>query len=180
MLSRRFLCLLALATTSIVAPAADFKAEPGFERLDNGKDLAGWTGMTEGWSVVDGAIHLDAKKAKENIYHEKAHSASCVIRLEFRATEGGDSGLYMYGKQFQVRDYLTAGPKRYASFAKPAGQWNLLEFDFSDSMAVVKLNSQVIEQAWKIGIDPKKGLGLQAEKGDFDFRNIVIREKDKK
>jgi hypothetical protein len=177
MLTRLLLSLFAVIGLAVLLWADDFKLEAGFERLDNGKDLTGWTGMTEGWSVIDGAIHLDAKKAKESIFHEKPHSTNCVIRLEFRATEGGDSGLYVYGKQFQVRDYPTAGPKPYAAPARPAGQWNLLELDFTNSVAVVKLNGQVIERAWKIGIDSKKGLGLQREKGDFDFRHIVIKEK---
>ena len=38
-----------------------FQLESGFTRLDNGKDLEGWTGKLDGWSVIDGYIHLDVK-----------------------------------------------------------------------------------------------------------------------
>jgi hypothetical protein len=159
------------------AVAEDFKLEPGFTRLDNGKDLEGWTGKTDGWSVKDGAIVLEAKKSKGDIYSKATHGKSAVIRMEFRATKGADSGVYIYGKQLQVRDYPNAGPKQYAKAAKPADEWNQLEFDITDGTAVVKLNGEVIEPAWKIGGDAKKGVGLQRERGDFAFRHIRMMEK---
>ena len=154
-----------------------FELEKGFTRLDNGKDLEGWTGKLDGWSVVDGAIHLDSKKAKGNIYSEKTHSGNCVIRLQFRAVKGADSGVFIHGNQLQVRDYPNAGPKQYAFAAKPFGEWNDLEWDITKGTAVVKLNGQVIEKAWKIGGNAKQGIGLQRESGDFDFRFIRMMEK---
>jgi hypothetical protein len=169
--------LLALLMAAPAAPADEFKVEEGFVRLDNGKDLEGWTGRLDGWSVIDGAIHLDSKKARGSIYSEKTHSGNCIIRLQFRAAPRADSGVFIYGKQLQVRDYPTAGPRKYASPAKPAGQWNALEWDITDGKAVVKLNGQVIEKAWPIGKNAKKGVGLQKEKGDFDFRYIRVKEK---
>ena len=171
---------LVLLIPSALATADEFKPEPGFERLDNGKDLTGWTGNKDGWSVVDGAIVLDAKKAKGNIYSEKMHSKNCVIRLQFKATENADSGFFVHGSQLQVRDYPKAGPKQYAKPARPAGEWNDLELDFTDGEAVVKLNGEVIEKAFKAGGNAKQGVGLQKERGDFAFRRIVIKEKDKK
>lgn len=173
-----FLGGLILAVPPVALVRADeFKLEPGFTRLDNGKDLTGWTGKTEGWSVSEGAIHLDAKMARGSIYREKTHSADCVIRLQFRATERADSGVYIYGRQLQVRDYPQAGPKPYAQFAKPAGQWNDLEFDITDGVAVVKLNDHVIEKSWKIGGRSNRGVGLQKERGDFSFRCIRVKER---
>src|SRR6059058_4516179 len=98
--------LLAATLLSTAAPArADetFKLERGFTRLDNGKDLDGWTGNTAGWSVEEGVIHLNAKTAKGNIYSKTTNTGNCIIRLEFRATPRADSGLYVHGKQLQVR-----------------------------------------------------------------------------
>ncbi len=155
----------------------DFKLEAGFTRLDSGKDLEGWTGNTEGWSVADGAIHLDSAKAKASIYAKAVHSKNCVIRLQFRAAKGADSGVFIHGKQLQVRDYPNAGPKDYAKSAKPAGEWNDLEWDITNGVAVVKLNGEVIEQAWAIGKEDQKGIGLQKERGDFDFRRLRVSEK---
>ena len=119
-------CLVAAFANVLPAflPADEFKLEEGFTRLDNGKDLEGWQGKLDGWSVADGAIHLDSKNAKGSIYSETTHSGNCTIRLQFRAAEKADSGVYIYGKQLQVRDYPKAGPGSYAKFAKPAGEWN--------------------------------------------------------
>ena len=174
---RRTMVLLVLFCSAGLASAEEFKLEPGFTRLDNGKDLEGWTDNLTGWSVVDGAIHLDVKTAKGNIYHKSTHGRNCIIRLQFRATKGADSGVYIYGKQLQVRDYPNAGPKEYAKPCKPAGEWNELEWDITDGVAVVNLNGEVIEKAWEIGKNDKQGIGLQRERGDFDFRYIRIREK---
>jgi hypothetical protein len=177
-MTRRFsLTLFAMALSLAATRADDFKLEPGFTRLDTGTDLKGWSGNTAGWSIKEGVIHLDAKMAKSDIYSDKTHSKNCVIRMQFRATPGADSGVHIHGKQLQVRDYPKAGPKEYAKPAKPAGEWNDLEWDITDGTAVVKLNGEVIEKAWKIGNAANKGIGLQKEKGDFEFRYIRIKEK---
>jgi Domain of Unknown Function (DUF1080) len=177
-MSMMLMALLALTCpTGLARAAADFQPEEGFTRLDNVKDLSGWTGDLTGWSVQDGAIHLDARAAKGNIYAVTPHSRNCIIRLQFRASPKADSGVYVHGKQFQVRDYPTAGPKPYAGPCKPAGQWNDLEWDITDGIAVVRLNGEVIEKAWPIGKRAEQGLGLQKETGDFDFRFIRFKEK---
>ena len=174
---RRVLSLLVVLALIPAARADEFKLEEGFVRLDNGKDLAGWTGNLTGWSVKEGAIHLDVKMAKGNIYSETKHGGNVIIRLQFRAAPGADSGVFVHGNQLQVRDYPKAGPKQYAFAAKPAGEWNELEFDITNGTAEVKLNGQVIEKAWKIGSNAAQGIGLQKEAGDFDYRFIRIKEK---
>ncbi len=165
-----------------------FQPEPGFVRLDNGKDLAGWfgarwsaekTGDTTGWSVVDGAIHLDSEAARNHLFSEKTYSRNAIIRLQFRAGRAADSGLCIHGRQFQVRDYPNALPdtKNYAPFSNRTGEWNDLELDITDGAAVIKLNGQVIEKAWKLGTAATRGLGLQRELGEIDFRYIRLKEK---
>jgi len=182
--------LLTLAT--LPCPGAEqFRLEPGFVRLDNGKDLTGWfgaqwsgkkTGSVDGWSVVDGAIHLEAKSAKNHLFSPKTYSRNAIIRLQFRATKAADSGLNVHGNQFQVRDYVNSLPdtKKYAPPCRPPGEWNDLELDLTDGVAVIRLNGKVIEKAWKAGTNANIGLGLQVEKGDFDFRYIRLKEKQPK
>ncbi|MCR4413181.1 MAG: DUF1080 domain-containing protein [Thermoguttaceae bacterium] len=173
--------ILAILAPALWLGADELALEPGFVRLDNGKDLSGWIDKAGNWSVVDGALHLDAAKTPRggNLVSEKTHSRHCVVRLQFRASHGADSGVFLHGAQFQVRDYPNSYPdtRRYAPFAKPAGQWNDLEFDITDGIAVVKLNGHVIEQRWPIGDQPAMGIGLQKEKGDFDYRFIRVKEK---
>ena len=191
-MKRHFLMLpiLSILATPICLSAAEFQLEPGFVRLDNGKDLTGWygskwsgedTGNADGWSVVDGAIHLDYQTAKNHLFSKRKYGPNVIIRLQFRAAQAADSGLNLHGKQFQVRDYPGSplrDTKKYAPAAKPAGQWNDLEFDIAHGVAVIRLNGQVIERAWKIGDQADVGLGLQREKGDFDFRYVRVKEKD--
>ena len=187
---RHLFCVPFLAAMAAPLTLGDdaFLLEPGFVRLDNGGDLRGWfaakwsgekTGDARGWSVVDGAIHLDSKAATSHLFCERKHSRNVIIRLQFQAAKGADSGLALHGKQFQVRDYPNSypGTKKYAPFSKPPGEWNDLELDITDGVAVIKLNGTVIEKAWQIGDAVDRGLGLQREVGDFDFRFIRLKEK---
>jgi len=172
---------LLLAFAASLAPAAEeFKLEEGFVRLDNGKDMTGWIDPKGDWTIVDGAIHLEYRPPGAGvIWSEKTHSRDCTVRLQYRASQGADSGVFIHGRQFQVRDYENSYPdtKKYAKFDNSAGQWNDLEFDIADGLATVKLNGQVIQESWKIGSQPDKGIGLQKEKGDFDYRYVRVKEK---
>ena len=179
-----------LAAATCLPAAEELKLEPGFTRLDNGKDLSGWygsqwsgrpTGNHKGWSVVDGAIHLDVAAARAHLFSEKQFSPSCVLRLQFRTTKEADSGLCVHGDQFQVRDYVYSLPdtQQYAPACNPPGEWNDLDLDLTGGVAVIKLNGKVIEKAWRAGKNTKIGLGLQREKGDFDYRFLRIKEKPK-
>jgi len=181
-----WICLAAVGLPA----AEELKLEPGFTRLDNGKDLTGWygsqwsgrpTGNHKGWSVVDGAIHLDVDAARAHLFSQQKFSPNAIIRLQFRTTKEADSGLCVHGEQFQVRDYINSLPdtQRYAFACKPPGQWNDLELDLTNGVAVIKLNGQVIEKGWRAGKNAKIGLGLQREKGDFDYRFLRIKEKPK-
>ncbi len=162
--------------------------EPDFVRLDNGRDLTGWyparangeeLSDLSGWEVRDGAIWVVAARAKAHLFSRVNHSRNCIIRLQFQATPGADSGVFIHGKQFQVRDYPGSLPDtlRYAAWAKPAGEWNELEFDITEGVAVVRLNGQIIEPRWPIGARADLGLGLQRELGDFGYRLIRLKEK---
>lgn len=170
-----------------VAGADEFKLEDGFVRLDNGKDLTGWyasrwngepTGDPRGWSVVEGAIELNAAQARSHLFSKRKYRPNVIIRMQFRAAKGADSGVCIHGNQFQVRDYPNSLPdtQKYAKHCKPPGQWNDLEFDITGERAIVKLNGHVIEKSWKIGDAPDRGLGLQREVGDFAYRYIRIKE----
>src|SRR5438445_10261749 len=116
-----FAVLGAMSMTSFLcapAPAADdeFQLEPGFTRLFNGKDLTGWR---LGQEVLDGKTETDDKRFKakdgviviqgaakiEDLYTVPEFNRDFTLRLEFRAGPKANSGLYLRGKQLQVRDY---------------------------------------------------------------------------
>jgi type 1 glutamine amidotransferase len=181
------LAALMLGCFVLPAPALaqdDFKLEKGFTSLFNGKDLAGWqqkgkekedlTGKTETpnkkFSVEDGAIKV-AGGGGGDLYTIKTFEGSYHLKLEFRAAPKADSGVYVGGKQLQVRDYPNAGPYKKVKFN--AGDWNTLDIIVTGTSAECRCNDEVIEKAYKIA--PKGGIGLQSESGKFEYRRIRIK-----
>src|SRR5262245_5570489 len=162
--------------------ADDFKPEAGFERIDpDSKNLNGWHGNKTGWSFTNGVLHYDSKKAKQKgkgaLYCEKTHGNNAIVRLQFRVESGTDAAVLIHGKLLHVRDYQKLGPKDHAAHAKPVGQWNDLEFDISNGVAVVQLNGAIIEKAWQIGKDSTKGVGVEHETGNVEFRHLRMKDK---
>ena len=146
----------------------------GFTGLDNGKNLEGWTGKLDGWSVVDGAIHLDAKKGQGDIYYEsnarqERRHPHAVPGHEERRLRRLHLGQAVAGAQLPQ-----CGPKAVRQTRQTGRRVERPEIDIKDGVAQVKLDE--IEKAWKIGGDGKKGIGLQRERGDFDFRYIRLKD----
>jgi hypothetical protein len=174
------LFVLALAS----GQAGDFKVEEGYTSLFNGKDLSGWRakdvkldGKTETvnkkWHVVDGAIVIEGGGGGD-IYTIQDFNKDFHLKLEFRAAPKADSGLYIRKPQLQVRDYPRAGPYTKVKFKD--NDWNELDITVKGETAVCKCNGEVIEKAFKVG--PKGGIGLQSERGKFEFRHIRIKVLD--
>ena len=94
-----------------------------------------------------------------------------VLRLEFRATPNADSGVFLRGKQFQVRDYVLAGPYHDLESYRPQ-EWNRMEFTVRGSTATVSCNGQVIVDDFEI---PESGpIGLEGDRGQIEYRRIRI------
>lgn len=96
-----------------------------------------------------------------------------VLKFEFRATPNADSGVFLRGKQLQVRDYLLAGPytalKRYKQ-----GDWNKIEVRVNGNVAYCTCNGEVLEEAFEI---PDTGaIGLEGDRGQIEYRRIRISE----
>jgi uncharacterized protein (TIGR03067 family) len=101
--------VLAMPLVAAVVPLWAAEVEPGFKSLFNGKDLAGWAGRTNHWSVEDGAItgvttkenpargnnFLIAKDGEQNLT-----VGDFELRLSYRFTgTSGNSGI-----QFRSQD----------------------------------------------------------------------------
>jgi hypothetical protein len=169
--------------------ADDFRVEEGFTSLFNGNDLSGWRvgkegldGKTENatgrFQVAGGVIVANAKDVNGkggilDLYTTRDFNTDFTLRLEFRAAPRADSGVYIRGKQLQVRDYPAVGPYKKVKFKD--GDWNELEIVVKGEAAECRCNGEVIESAFKV--PPKGGIGLQAEGGKFEFRRIRVNEK---
>lgn len=72
-----------------------------FVPLFNGKDLTGWKGATDNYSVVDGTIQCKTGKGG-TLVSEKAYS-DYVMRVDFLLPPGGNNGLVMrYPSQAEI------------------------------------------------------------------------------
>lgn len=186
---------LVAALCAASARADDFKLEEGFTLLFNGKDLTGWqykagrkkTEMValedkaqspdRRFEVADGLIVAnekdeDGKGGIKDIYTVKDYNTDFTLRLEFRAAPRADSGVYIRGKQLQVRDYPTVGPYKDLKKFK-TGDWNELEIIVHGTNAECRCNGELLEAAFKV---PKSGgIGLQAESGKFEFRRVRVK-----
>jgi hypothetical protein len=107
--------LAASAASCLVAHAAD----SGFKSLFNGKDLTGWDGQKEFWSVRDGAItgQTTAEKVlKSNTFlvWKDGTPANFELRLQFRLTaqnpeNRANSGVQYRSKVLDAATFVVGG-----------------------------------------------------------------------
>jgi hypothetical protein len=179
--------LLALLVVSVHAD--DFKLEPGFVSLFNGKDLTGWgysatenfDGKTEAsdgrYTAKDGVLVVNPQKEGgqrlRQLSTTKEFPKDFELRLEFRAAVNADSGIFLRKPQLQCRDYLVAGPYKELKNYKPQ-DWNEIVVVVKDGVAHCTCNGEVLEAALKL---PATGpIGLEADRGQMEYRRIRIKE----
>ena len=115
-----FAALCLLVATPVLAQTDDFKLEPGYVSLIQGKDLTGWgyktnnfDGKTESidgrYTAKDGMIVVNPGKGLAQLWTTRKFSNDFHLMLEFRAAVNADSGVFLRGPQLQCRDYPVAG-----------------------------------------------------------------------
>ncbi len=165
--------------------ADEFKPEKGYVSLFNGKDLTGWKAGKDGIEALDnktqalhkrfevkhGILVANVGNGIQDLYTARDYNRDFHLKLEFRAAPRADSGVYIRGRQLQVRDYPTVGPYKVKNFQ--TGGWNRLDILVKGDKALCKCNGEILEKAFKV--PAKGGIGLQAETGKFEFRRIRIK-----
>ncbi len=105
-----FIVLVCAAAGVILAA----NLEPGFKSLFDGKDLIGWEGRTEHWSVVDGAITgrtTQEHPAKGNNFliwrpnGTNGEVSDFELRLSYRIVPNNDKGFANSGIQYRSKDF---------------------------------------------------------------------------
>lgn len=100
-----------------------------------------------------------------------------VLKLEFRASVNADSGIFIRGPQLQCRDYRVAGP--YKSLKKYKAQdWNEIEITVHRSTALCTCNGEIIAKEYKVL--PTGPTGLEADRGQMEYRHIQLKTLDAK
>jgi hypothetical protein len=182
-----YIAILFLGPVALsVTHADDFKPEPGYISLFNGKDLTGWgyltnnfDGMTASddgrYSAADGAltVHPRTPRLVQKIWTTREFSNDFNLKLEFRAATNADSGIFIRQPQLQCRDYLIAGPYKDLKKYKPQ-DWNEIEITVANGVAYCTCNGEVLTNALPV---PATGpIGLEGDRGQMEYRRIRLKE----
>lgn len=157
-----------------VAVAPNGRADEGFVKAFNGKDLSGWRQVErhgEGYRVA-GGILICPKGGGGRLFTEKTYS-DFVLRFEFKLQPGGNNGVAIrsplegdpayVGIEIQILDdyapqYANLRPTQYHGSVydlfpakkgslKPAGEWNSEEIHCQGRKIRVQLNGQIVVDA---------------------------------
>jgi lysophospholipase L1-like esterase len=184
-----------LATLNFVETTDDdFKPEPGFVSLFNGRDLTGWgfrdQKSLEVQSTFDGkATSSDGRyvakhgrivvttppegRRVQQMWTSREFPKDFTLKLEFRATPNADSGVFIRKPQLQCRDYPLAGPYKELKNYR-AQDWNEMVVVVKDGVAHCTCNGEVLEAAFKV--PPTGPIGLEGDAGQMEYRRIRLSE----
>ncbi len=103
-MTRLLLPLLSLTFAGALAAQSDSKPSPseGFIAIFNGKDLSGWSGSSQYWSVEEGCLTgvTDGKLDYNRFITWKDGTVkNFELRVKVKVTKGGNSGLQYRGKE---------------------------------------------------------------------------------
>jgi hypothetical protein len=164
-------------------PAEDFKLEPGFTLLFNGKNLDGWKeasgkkealeGKMEAYTgrfkVVDGRLVYDPS-VKGDLYIEtvKTFGKDVHIKFDFKPGPKCNNDLFLRGTKFDI----IPGNKENKSVKE--GEWYTFEIVITGDKIEHRINGEVARTSKaKSDATPFK---LRAEFGAIEVKNIRVRE----
>lgn len=165
------LLVSATAALALIGGTGAAELEEGFVSLFNGKDLEGWIGATNGYSVENGALYC-MEKSGGKLLTAKQYD-HFILRFEFLLTTNANNGLGIRcpvegdaaynGMELQILDdsgskYTALKPYQYhgsiygvaaarRGFQKKVGQWNFQEVRAIGPKITVILNGEVIVDA---------------------------------
>lgn len=159
-------------STFLLSPGRAAKAkDEKFQPLFNGKDLTGWKvleGKEKAWSVEEGMIVVSGEGG--GWLGTERDYADFVLRLEYRLTPKGNSGVYLrapekghisrVGMEIQILDddhpdYKKIAPYQFTGSLyhvvapsekaiKPPGEWNAFEITAKGRKLSIVLNGKKI------------------------------------
>jgi hypothetical protein len=170
---------MSLLIAELSRAADDFKLEPGFTLLFNGKDLAGWKtkggealdGKVEAekgrFKVADGVLVIDPKvKGDVTITTAKELSGDVIIKFQFNPGTGCNNDLYLYGMKFDLKKEDVKNWK--------LDQWNDFEIVVTGKKAEFKCNGET-QKTLDVKAE-KSPLGVRAELGPIQIRHLRVKE----
>jgi hypothetical protein len=163
--------------------ADDFKLEPGFKLLFNGKNLDGWKeaskkkesleGKTEAYDgrfkVADGKLVYDPS-VKGDLYIEtaKEFAKDVHIKFDFKPGPKCNNDLFLRGTKFDI----IPGNKENKNVKE--GEWYTFEIVVTGDKLEHKINGDTVRSS-KAGDKPTP-FKLRAEFGAIELKNIRAKE----
>jgi hypothetical protein len=110
-MNRSLMCLSLMSL--IVAPAFLCADDDGFTSIFNGKDLTGWRGNTEYWTVQDGAITATTTEDNKLTYNtfciwEDGRPSDFQLRMKYKIV-GGNSGVQYRSRVVDEEKFVVSG-----------------------------------------------------------------------
>jgi len=180
---RHFSSVVLLLSAGVVVAADDFKPEPGFTLLLNGKDLDGWQtqtgkkepldGKTEAFKgrfkVKDGELVIDPS-VKGDVRIETKHQfgQTVTIRFEFKPDEKCNNDLFLLGTKFDITLAAIKNAKK--------DDWNEMELVARDGKVAFTCNGQMVRSIpIPMKVD-KSTFAIRAEFGSITIRKLRASE----
>jgi Domain of Unknown Function (DUF1080) len=186
---RRLSCVLLFAVLTLLLglsrdrAAGDFKLEPGFTLLFNGKNLDGWReargkkesleGKTEAYQgrfkVVEGKLVYDpAVKGDRYIETVKEFGKDVHIKFEFRPGAKCNNDLFLRGTKFDII------PGNKENKTVKVGEWYTMEIVVVGDKVEHRINGTTARASKaKAKATP---FMLRAEFGAIELKNIRVKE----
>ncbi|HZT83621.1 MAG TPA: DUF1080 domain-containing protein [Gemmataceae bacterium] len=177
-------CLFAaLLPPAVCRPADDFKPEPGFRLLFNGKNLDGWReaagkkqsldGKTEAcdgrFKVVGGSLVYDpAVKGDRYIETTKEFGKDVHVKFDFKPGPKCNNDVFLRGTKFDI----VPGNKENKGVKE--GEWHTFEVVVTGDKVEHKIDGKTVRTS-KAGAKATP-LKLRAEFGAMEVKNIRVKE----
>ena len=159
---------------AFILPAAAGAAE--FENLFNGKDLTGWKGKTEFWSVKDGVIYGQTTKEKPTpgntfLIWQGGELGDFEFKCQVRF-KGNNSGVQYRSKVVDEANFVLAGYQ--ADLHPKAEYFGMLYGEKLAGRGIIAQRGQRVE----VGKDGKAkvvgGVGNKEELVDWEWNELRI------
>ena len=180
------LCLFGLIVLPLTRiSGGEFKLEPGFTLLFNGKNLDGWRqksdkasldGKTEAYKgrykVEDGVlVYVYKDKLKENRYIEtaKEFAKDAHFKFDFKAGPACNNDILFRGTKFDIV------PEKGETKDVKEGEWYTYELIAIGDKVEHKINGKTVRAAKAAKASPSTFV-LRAEFGVIEIKNIRVKE----
>jgi hypothetical protein len=182
----RLFCAFLLA--GLVRPdqaADDFKLEPGFTLLFNGKNLDGWKeasgkkesleGKTEAYGgrfkVVEGRLVYDPA-VKGDLYIEtvKEFAKDVHIKFDFKPGPKCNNDFFLRGTKFDI----VPGNKENKNVKE--GEWTAFELIVTGDKVEHKVGGETVRTSTLKPDAPATPFKIRAEFGSIELKNLRVKE----